>query len=113
MLNKGIIFTVLRAVKATDRTVYKQATFGTLQTANQGLDANANEANTRVMLTGPGGYGAYTSPSFGQCSWGSDMDAIGAGYDGSCGDESNLRVGRTIPGSSGLNQRYNVDIFVK
>ncbi len=112
LLNKGITFVKLRAVKASDRTVYKEATFASAQTANQGFSAAAQEANTGVMLSGPGGYGVYTSASYGQCSWGA-MDMIGAGYDGSCGSESDLRVGQDTGAGPTLTSRFNVDIFVR
>jgi len=113
-LNNGIMFTMARAVKATDPAVYRQATFSISQAANQNLNAVAIEANTRFMLVGPGGYGVYTAGSFGGCNWGNDMVMVGAGFDGSgCGDESSLRTGKTIGTTPVLTERFNVDIFVK
>jgi hypothetical protein len=112
LLNTGITFLKLRAVKASDRTIYKEATFASPQAANQGFSATAQEVNTGVMLSGPGGYGVYTSASYGQCSWGA-MDMVGAGYDGSCGSESDLRVGQDTGGGPTLTSRFNVDIFVR
>lgn len=111
LLDKGIRFNVFRAVKATDHSFYKEANFSAIQTAIQGLVATATEANTRIMLSGPGGYGAYTSPTlFGECNW-SDMNMIGAGYDGAaCGSEGDLRVGYNAT-SNTLQQRFNVELY--
>ena len=116
-LNKGITFTALRAVKADDRNVYWQVTFAAAQPANQGLQAQAIEANSWGLLYGPGGYGAYTGVSgggpMGPCSW-STVNMVGAGYDGSpCGTESDLRVGQTSGGSTLAVPHFNVDIFVR
>jgi len=113
LLNKGITFTRFRAVKASDHSVYQQATFSAQQTANAGLMVLADEANTKIMLNGPGGYGvwtwAYSEPSV--CSW-SSVTMFGAGFDGTCGSESDLRIGRNTGGTPYLTQRFNVDLFV-
>jgi prepilin-type N-terminal cleavage/methylation domain-containing protein len=110
-LDKGIQFTAFRAVKASDHSVYQGATFSSAITANTGITVVANEASTKIMLTGPGGYGVWIGATS-TCNWGS-VTMFGAGYDGSCGTEANLRVGRNLGGSALLTERFNVELYVK
>jgi len=114
LLNKGITFTKFRAVKATDHSIYQEATFLTPQNANLGLNVLSSDYNTKVMLTGPGGYGVWSWRSFipNPCSWGA-VTMFGAGFDGTCGTESNLKVGRNFGASAYLVERFDVDLFVQ
>ncbi|MFA7133935.1 MAG: hypothetical protein WC122_03060 [archaeon] len=66
------------------------------------------------MLTGPGGYGVWSWRSFipNPCSWGA-VTMFGAGFDGTCGTESNLKVGRNFGASAYLVERFDVDLFVQ
>jgi hypothetical protein len=112
MLDKGIQFTKFKAVKAADHSIYQQATFASTQTATTGLNVAAVELNTKIMLTGPGGYGVWTGTAT-TCYW-TAVTMFGAGFDGSCGTESNLRVGRDTSGTAAyLTERFDVELYVQ
>lgn len=111
MLDKGITFNSMRAVKSIQRSVYREANFSTTQTANFGWEAAAMESATHGRLTGPGGYGVYTNTNA-TCNWPTTAITMGAGWDGAtCGAESDIKSGYSSSGAA-LTERYNVDIFV-
>ncbi len=120
MLGMGITFNRFWAVNATDHSYVGNmlATFSALQSADQGLNAAANEADRKVMLMGPGAYGVWRKVSGPEpfiCNWGT-VEMMGAGYTDAegCGDYNNLTVGYDDSLGSGwnLNHRFDVELYV-